>query len=395
MINIAFIHNRFPAGGAERITLDIAQYLIQNKNTNNNYKIHVFTTSENKLLLNNSFSEFITINTISNKTIKKSRDIENLVKKLNIDILVQVVDNIYDIAGIKKRTGVKLVFANHGEPFWQRYSIIARRQNSFLKRILWKMIWNKIYPDNKGGKAKRMAIERSLKIYNECDAYTVLCESYKQETCSAFGINPGKSHIFAIENPERIRKHVNYEKDNIILFCGRLDNRYKRVDRVLRIWGIVQDKLNNWKLEIVGDGPDRQELESLAIKLHLKRIYFKGEHKDVQKYYDRSSILVLTSQSEGWPLCLTEAQASGVIPIAFSCSAGVREVINHSGKYGFTVEAFDEHKFAETLIHVTSLPKEEIKKIRHNAVCFRSKYTPDIIAEKWKQLFDSLSEHKD
>ena len=130
MINIAFIHNRFPAGGAERITLDIAQYLIQNKNTNNNYKIHVFTTSENKLLLNNSFSEFITINTISNKTIKKSRDIENLVKKLNIDILVQVVDNIYDIAGIKKRTGVKLVFANHGEPFWQRYSIIGFAKNS-------------------------------------------------------------------------------------------------------------------------------------------------------------------------------------------------------------------------------------------------------------------------
>lgn len=395
MINIAFIHNRFPAGGAERITIDIAQYLTQNKNTNNNYRIHVFATSENKSLKDDSLSKYITVSTISKQKIKKSRDIEKLVKILNIDILVQVVDHVYDIAGIKKRTGVKLVFANHGEPFWQRYPIIARRQNSFLKRILWKIVWNKVYLDNKGGKAKRMAIERSFKIYNNCDAYTVLCESYKLETCAAFGITPDKSHIFAIENPEKIREHVNYEKDNIILYCGRLDNRYKRVDRVLRIWEMVQDKLNNWKLQIVGDGPDRKKLEELAINLNLKRIFFEGERKDVQKYYDKASILVLTSQSEGWGLCLTEAQASGVIPVAFSCSSGVKEVINQSGKYGFTVEAFDEHKFAETLIHVTSLPKEEIKKIRYNAVCFRSQYTPDIIAEKWKHLFDSLSEPKD
>lgn len=169
MTNIAFIHNKFPAGGAERITIDIAQYLTKCDKTNNKYKIYVFTTSENKSLYNNTLSEYITIVKISGSTIAKSRDIEKLINKLNINILVQVVDYIYDIAGIWKRTGIKLVFANHGEPFWQRYSIIARRQNTFLKKILWKLLWNKIYPDDKGGKAKQMAIKRSFKIYNSCE----------------------------------------------------------------------------------------------------------------------------------------------------------------------------------------------------------------------------------
>lgn len=100
--------------------------------------------------------------------------------------------------------------------------------------------------------------------------------------------------------------------------------------------------------------------------------------------------MVLTSQSEGWPLCLTEAQASGVIPIAFACSSGVEEVINKSGEYGFTVECFDENKFAEILINVTSLHKKDIDRIRHNAVGFRAKFSPEIIAEKWKNLFDTL-----
>lgn len=385
MTNIAFVHSIFPAGGAERVTIDIAQYLSKF----DKYKIYVFTTTENKSLYDNSLTEYITIIKISKKGRDRAKDIENLVNKLNINILVLVVNYIRHINDVWERTGIKLVYANHGEPFWQRYNIIAHRQNSFLKKILWKLFWNRIYLDSSGGKAMRMAIKRCFRIYSGCDTYTVLCESYKKQACSAFGISPEDSHIVAIENSERIRDKVNYAKENTVLFCGRL-SREKRIDRVLRIWAMVQDRLNDWNLKIVGDGSDREYLEQLSATLKLKRISFEGEQKDVQKYYDKASILVLTSQTEGWGLCLTEAQASGVVPIAFACSAGVEEVINKSGECGFTVECFDEKKFADTLVNVASLPKENIDRIRHNAVAFRAKYSPEIIMEKWKNLFDSL-----
>ena len=56
MTNIAFVHSIFPAGGAERVTIDIAQYLSKF----DKYKIYVFTTTENKSLYDNSLTEYIT-----------------------------------------------------------------------------------------------------------------------------------------------------------------------------------------------------------------------------------------------------------------------------------------------------------------------------------------------
>lgn len=396
-MNIAFIHNTFPAGGAERVTIDIARYLktcsvSENGERVSDYNVFVFATSENDTLKNIEYKNSLTVYKVPSASKKRSAAIENLVKELQVDILVQVVAHIYDISGIRKRTGVKLIFANHGEPFWQRYSIMARRQNRKFKKWLWKLFLYRIYSDEYGRKAYRMAVSRNRKIYDNCDVYTVLCEAYKKHICNDFGIEPYGSHIVAIENSENIRDNVNYDKDKIILYCGRLDNLYKRVDRLLRIWAKVQYRLPEWRLQILGDGRDRKMLEQIAENLGLERVTFEGEHADVQKYYDRASILVQTSQSEGWSLCLTEAQASGVIPIAFSCSAGVCEILGPDGINGYLVKCFDEDAFAETLLKVVNLPEEEKSRIRHNAVSHRAQYSPEIIAEKWKALFDNLAE---
>ncbi len=52
--------------------------------------------------------------------------------------------------------------------------------------------------------------------------------------------------------------------------------------------------------------------------------------------------------------------------------------------------AFDEVKFAETLIKVATMDTDEQMKIRVNAVRKRSQYAPEVIADKWKKLFDML-----
>lgn len=385
-MNIAFIHNTFPAGGAERVTIDIAKYL--NENSKGNYKTFVLATSLNENLVDDEIKNLIKIIVIPKDYKLRSKAIEEAVKNNDIDIMVQAVHFIYDINGIKERTGSKLVFANHGEPFWQRYPIIRRRQNLAIKRLLWKLFLKKIYVDK--GKALKLAIERSRVEYDKCDAYTVLCEAYKQTTIKAFGLNPNENKIVAIENSERLRENVNYEKENTIIFCGRLDNLYKRVDRLLRIWAQAQSQLPSWKLLIVGDGPQRKMLECQSKDLKLERISFEGEQKDVKKYYDKASILCLVSQSEGWPLVLTEAQACGVISIAFDCCGGVNEILSPNGVNGFLVNAFDEDDFAKTLVRVASMNESEKIKIRNEAIAHRAKYTPEIISQKWKDLFDSL-----
>lgn len=387
MTRIAFIHNSFPAGGAERITIDIARYLASYEE---NYEIYVYTTKLSEELMTEDISKYLTVRLIPSDKQKrdKAEKVERLVIQDKIDILVQVTKKLYGIDGIRLRTGCKVILSNHGEPFWQKHAIMYRRRNSPLKRLLWSAFNRKRYEE--GGKALRMAISRSLKEYNSCDAYTVLCEEYKKEIAEGFRIDQDKSHIYAIGNSERTVENISLKKEKIILFCGRLDPWAKRVDRLLRIWKNVQNRLPEWQLMIVGDGPKSKELEKQAIEDKLVRISFEGSTRDVASYYAKASIVCLTSESEGWGLSMTEGQANGCIPIAFGCSAGVRKILSPDGINGIIVAPFDENEYADRLIALATLEEEKMMEMRRNVVKKISDYSPDIISQKWKNLFDIL-----
>lgn len=383
MIKVAFIHNNFPAGGAERVTIDIAKYLHKSED----YQVYVFATRINESLLSEDVRSSLKLCPIPSQAIpaKRSAEIERLIVSEGIDILVQVTKAIHDIEGIRQRTGCKVVLACHGEPFWQRHAIMHRRRR---KRLMWWLFNKRRYQD--GTLAMKMAKQRSWNEYLTCDAYTVLCEAYKNETAAVFGIEPADSHLYAIENPEQKVVNVNYDKENIVLFCGRFENWSKRIDRLLRVWGKVQNDLPEWKLVLVGDGPADKMLRQQAVELGLDRICFEGRQSDVASYYRKASIVCLTSETEGWVLTLTEAQAAGCIGIAFGCTSGVKDILSPDGECGFIVPPFDEDLYAETLLKVARLSDDEKLQIRKNAVAKRLNYVPEIIAEKWKSLFDSL-----
>ncbi len=386
-MRIAFVHGRFPAGGAERITIDIARYL---KGVGG-YEVFVYTSRLHEGMMPAGLEDIMTVRKLPSQAVQSNRSkaIEEFIKEDRIDILVQVTKPVSGIEGIRQRTGCKTIVACHGEPFWQRYAIVYRRQKGVFRKLLWCLYNKRRFQD--GTLAMEMAQKRTLKQYLGCDAYTVLCDAYKKETELALGIRPEDSHIYAIENPERPVPDCNLKKENVILFCGRLENWSKRIDRILRIWGKVQNRLPQWKLEIVGDGEDSSMLRKMADRLGLERISFEGMSTDVAQYYSRASIVCLTSETEGWVLALTEAQANGCIGIAFGCTSGIHEILSPDGECGFIVPPFDEEAYAETLVRIAMLDEEEKLRIRKNSIEKRLKYGPDVIARKWKDLFDKLS----
>ena len=385
-MKIAFIHNNFPAGGAERITVDIADYL----KTIGGYEVYVYASRISESLLADERSRSYILRRIPTQAIpsRRTRQIERLIIEDGINVLVQVVKSIPGIEGIKQRTGVKTVVACHGEPFWQRHAIMHRRQKGLLNRMLW-CLWNKRrFAD--GTLAMRMAVERTWRDYKSSDAYVVLCEAYRAETAERLGIAVEDSHIHAIENPEYPVKDVNYDKENIILFVGRFENWSKRIDRLMRIWHSVQDRMPDWQLVLVGDGTDYAQIRQMAIEMQLKRVTFEGRHNNVTAYYRKASVVALTSETEGWPLALTEAQAQGCVCVAFGCTSGVSDVLSPSGECGFLLPAFDEEQYAETLMRISTMDDAECRQIRKNAVAQRSGHAPEIIAEKWRHLFARL-----
>jgi glycosyltransferase involved in cell wall biosynthesis len=320
----------------------------------------------------------------------EEKEIEELVRRDKIDVIVQIARRLKGMEGIRQRTGCKVILANHGEPFHLRYEIIHRRQKNPWRRFLWKMGLRYVYEDL--GYAMRRSVKSCLKDYLSCDVYTVLCEDYKTRICKVLGIPAEDSHIVAINNSETIVEDVCYDKEKIVLFSGRFEQFSKRVDRLMRIWGKVQDRMPEWRLVLAGDGYDLQMIKDMAVEMNLKNVEFVGFQDDMTPFYRKASILCLTSQTEGWGLCLTEAQANGVIPVAFASTEAVRYILSPSGTNGFLVENFDEDAFAAVLVSLAAEDDEYIMQLRRNVVAKAKTYSPDVISGQWKAVFDRLND---
>lgn len=389
---IAFYHPSFPGGGAERITLDIIRYLERFKD---GYELHVITQRLNDAYMTDYITQNVKIIFLpdfnSTETEMESA-LSAIFRKYHFNIFVQVGGGI--MPGLRMLADdyeCKVIFANHSGPTLDMEQIIRLRRDrakgSFKRSLKWFLSdwWRYVV----FGKAKRQGIKICRQQYDISDCYTVLCDEYKRIFERNFHIGPD-NRIVVMNNPEYEVKDVSYCKDKIILFVGRLSAFDKRVDRLLRVWKRIQNKVPDYVLKIVGDGPEKANLEELAVKLRLQRISFEGYQTDVAKYYKEASVLCLTSTTEGWGLCLTEAQANGVIPVAFGCSGGVREILSPSGVNGFIVRPFSERLYARTLLKIIRLPKEKKMEIRRNAVNKSKKYSADKVCAKWKRLFDTI-----
>ena len=385
---IAFIHSRFPFGGGERVTLDIAKHLL----ALGDYEIFVFAGKYYPEKMPDAIdtSRFHIIALPEPRIEKSAADQEMLVReigKFGIDVLVavelhlNVLDRIHAL-------GCRTIYAHHGMPFWEitnkRMRAHSRKSESWLKWLEYHTIFfikNNVlhYYDRKFTKLYTNAI-------TEYDAFTVLCEPYRTEIASRLGIDAGKIH--AIPNMEEPVGNVNFNKQNTFLYVGRLSYGDKRLDRLIDAWSLIHHELPQWNLVIVGDGEEGDNLRHRAA--NLPRVTFAGYQIDVSAFYRDASAVCLVSEHEGWGLCLTEAQANGVIPIAMECSAGVRTIVEPSGVNGFLCPKGDVEAFARQMLDFALMDAGAVMKMRHNVVKKPLEYSPERIGELWRQLFDKL-----
>ena len=388
--NIAFIHDVFPAGGGERVTIDIANYLSEQ-----GYNIYIFTT----LLSSNLYTEDQLKNCIvivlperyiETSEIDADEMISNI-NSLNISIVISVGRKLDYLSKIQSNTICKFVYALHSIPFWEKEYIIdrarKRRQKSFFAKLEWLTI---SYPKHMLFKKALRKTQKSYReIYNNVDAFTVLCDEYKKDLLKGLNISSNNDKVTVIPNSEHNRANVSLNKQKNVLYVGRLSYLDKRLDRLIDAWSIIYKQVSDWNLIIVGDGDMRQELENQVKENHINNIHFVGATHNVQHYYDDASILCLTSTFEGWPLCLTEAQANGVVPIAFDCSAGVHHILAPSGTNGFLIPCFDIQKYADTLLHLMN-DESLLAEMQQQVLTKSKEYASEIVGEKWKNLFDKL-----
>ena len=139
------------------------------------------------------------------------------------------------------------------------------------------------------------------------------------------------------------------------LLCAARLVPQKGIDVLLHAVSMVRATLAGVTLAVLGDGPERQALASLAERLGLgSAVEFRGAVKDVAPYLAQAGIFVLPSRFEGFPLALLEAISAGLPVVATEVDGNVDIVRN--GVDGLLVPPDDPSALANALLRLLHEP---------------------------------------
>lgn len=317
---------------------------------------------------------------------KTSAALREIIKPLNGNILWIISDDMANIPTLRAALapGGKVIYHHHNVPFFQAiikdtYRGKASDRAAYLKWYLLKHLREKAFHTY-----TRRYVKRALVTATDVDAYITLTNGFRSQLSA---LHPQCADKFrAIYNPVVVKPDgvTLADKRREVVYLGRLSYPDKRVDRLLRIFAKVAGSHPNWKLRLVGDGPERANLEQLAAALNIHNIEFCGFSKNPGEYLTTASIICLTSEYEGWPMALVEGMLHKVAPIAFGCTAGVRELLANGR--GIVIEPGDEDRFANQLSQLMASPEQRREIIEANAA-FLSELSIEKIAAQWKELF--------
>jgi len=171
-------------------------------------------------------------------------------------------------------------------------------------------------------------------------------------------------------------------------WIGRM-TAVKRTDDVLLAFKALRDSGVDACLCMVGDGPDRGQLERRAHELGIVRdTLFLGYQEDVASFYAAFDALVLPSGNEGTPVSAIEALAAGR-PVVATRVGGVPDVVR-DGEDGFLVEAGATDELADRLARLARDPdlREEMGRRGRERVLPR--YAVDRLVDDVDRLYRSL-----
>jgi glycosyltransferase involved in cell wall biosynthesis len=167
-------------------------------------------------------------------------------------------------------------------------------------------------------------------------------------TVIRLGIELDERVAAAREARERTRRIMGVPDHRFLVgWIGRMTG-VKRGADVLRAFRLLRDLGIDANLCMVGDGPERAQLEQLAGELGLMHdCLFPGYQEDVAPFFAAFDAFVLPSGNEGTPVTAIESLASGC-PVVATRVGGVPDVVQ-DGVDGFLVEAADLEAFADRL----------------------------------------------
>lgn len=234
--------------------------------------------------------------------------------------------------------------------------------------------------------AARMPHDKIISVSPQC-----------KQKLMALGIRREKITIIPNGVDLKLFDSTQVEKvPNQVLYVGRLVN-FKHVDWLIEAFGQVLREVPNARLKIVGDGPERINLERLVKKLGLQpHVTFTGvtpTYEAVARYYKESEVFVLPSTVEGEAIVLKEAMAAGLPFIAMNVPGSGVLSLTHDGENGFLLEPGRPELIAEKITQL--LQDEKLKNwMGTKGRKFVEKFDWDVIAGRTLEIYQKALESR-
>ena len=390
-MNILFLLKFLETGGVEVVTPVLA-----NKFVAEGHNVCVFSFMGGEPSITERFDKRIKVYT--QKKFVVSNDNIRALRKVLVDNQVDVIINQWGLPYIPtmvakkamRGLGAKLISVYHSAPnsngrLQKIDAALSKCNNTFLKTIL--SIERYIF--------KYITSMSMRYVYRNSNLYIVLSNSFIDEFKDFTQIKQA-NHLMTQTNPVTINANgFRYDfglKVKEIIYVGRLEAVVKRVDRVIDTWSHLEKDFPDWRLTIVGAGEDKSRLEKRVQELNLQRVSFVGFQMPTE-YYKRASILMLTSDFEGFPLVLPECMSFGVIPAVYNSYAAVGDVIE-DGNNGIVIPyrhgKYDAKEAAGLLSNL--MKNESLRERMAQAAMEKSqKFSIDKIYAEWMEKLKILS----
>ncbi|WP_155996899.1 MULTISPECIES: glycosyltransferase [unclassified Thioalkalivibrio] len=205
------------------------------------------------------------------------------------------------------------------------------------------------------------------RMYSQADSLVAISDAVADDLASTLDLP--RERIKTVYNPvvtdalwERIREPFDHpwfaeSPPPVILNVGRMTAQ-KDQATLIRAFAAAR-QTRPLRLIILGDGPERANLERLADELGIRQdIHMPGFAANPLKYMVRASVFVLTSRWEGFGNVLVEALASGCPVVATNCPGGPAEILDH-GRFGTMVPS-DPAQISEALLATIDAPPDRL-----------------------------------
>lgn len=176
----------------------------------------------------------------------------------------------------------------------------------------------------------------------------------------------------------KLNNSTQKNKTHVLLCLSRLAPE-KRVEDAIMAMPLILEKNPSVILRIVGDGPDREDLEKLSINLNIREnVEFIGHvpHEEIIKEYHKASIFLLPSDNEGFPNTFLEAISCG-LPVITTPVGDLEYIVPDAGN-GFLVNFHSPSEIADAVCKIIS-DDEIYNKFSEMSIGLSRKYS-------WKEV---------